>query len=268
MSSREQGPSIEELQRRLDRVIKARTEAESIAERATADLYSAMQELKTLNQSLRDFVAIASHDIRSPLTNVLGFASTLTRNWDGLTDAKRKEFVEIIERSARHVSRLCETMLTLSRIESGSLETHAEVIDLRRVTLEVMDQFEERMNEIHLQIEADVQILADPDHIQRILTNYLTNAFKYGMPPVEVTTHDEGEFVVLGVCDHGKGVPEDFVPFLFGKFTRADDSKQRSGAGLGLSIVKGLARANGGDAWYEPMQPCGSCFKVKLPKVA
>lgn len=262
------GPSVEELLKRLERVSKARAEAESIAEGATADLYSAMQELKMLNQSLRDFIAMASHDIRSPLATVLGFASTLTGRWDAISEDRRREFVGMIERSARQVSRLVETMLTLSQIEAGALKTHAEVVDFSRVMLEVMDQFEERMNEIHLQVEGQARILADPDHIQRILTNYLTNAFKYGEPPLEVTLQDDGDFVVLCVSDRGPGVPEDFVPFLFGKFTRADEAKRISGSGLGLSIVKGLAQANGGDAWYEPNQPRGSCFKVKLPKVA
>ena len=69
------------------------------------------------------------------------------------------------------------------------------------------------------------------------------------------------------VCDHGEGVPEEFVPRLFGKFARADNASRRAkGTGLGLSIVRGLALVNGGDAWYEPNDPCGSCFAVRLPR--
>ena len=261
-------PTTEELTRRLERARRAQREAEAIAEKATGDLYSAMQELKTLNQSLREFVAIASHDIRSPLTNVLGFATTLNRSWDVIDDEKKKEFIQIIERSARQVSHLCETMLTLSRIESGALETHAEVVDLVRLTKDSIQQFHDRAADIRLEIAGDLQIVADPEHIQRILANYLTNAFKYGEPPVEVSAQCIGDFVVIGVCDNGSGVPEEFVPHLFGKFTRAGTDHEKAGAGLGLSIVRGLAQANGGEAWYEPHNPHGSCFLVKVPRVA
>src|SRR5438094_8538187 len=136
---------VEPLRRRLARERKARREAESIAERVTGELYSsslelvrlngelkgANTELQALNQAMRDFVAIASHDLRSPLTSVVGAASLLSKRWLDLKDDKRGELLDMIERQARHVSRTVEDLLTVSRIEAGQLDIHKEVIRLR-----------------------------------------------------------------------------------------------------------------------------------------
>jgi signal transduction histidine kinase len=108
---------------------------------------------------------------------------------------------------------------------------------------------------------------ADPDHVERILTNYVTNALKYGERPVEVEAREDDGWVEIRVRDHGSGVPEEFIPRMWEKFARPNDSSDREkGTGLGLSIVAGLARANGGTAWYEPNHPRGSCFCIRLPR--
>jgi signal transduction histidine kinase len=263
--------ALETLQRRLERERRARRDAEMIAERVTAELYGskgelqrANEELQSLNQSLREFVAIASHDIRNPLTTILGMSSTLTRRWESVPDGTRAHFLEAIERQAKFLARIVEDLLTVSRIDAGALDTHAEAFRLRTAVENAIAGFERDAETIRILVD-DTEIVADPDHLQRILYNYVGNALKYGAPPVEITTQTEDGFVEIRVRDHGSGVPDDLVPRLFGKFARGDAARSMGGTGLGLSIVQGLARANGGDTWYEPNTPCGSCFGVKLP---
>ena len=262
------------LRRRLDRERLARQEAESIAERVTGELYrsadalkGANVELQSLNEALREFVAIASHDLRGPLTGVLGMASLLVRRGDDIAPAERLDCLKAIERQGHLLDRLIGDLLTVSRIEAGVLDASPEVICLdEAVELVVGDT-------IGAQIPVAIrtgglEAFADPEHLRRILGNYLGNAGKYGEPPVDVEARTAGPFVEIVVRDAGDGVPEELLPRLFGKFARGSMSREKGGTGLGLSIVQGLARVNGGDAWYEPNSPHGSCFGLRLPGTA
>lgn len=272
------------LTRRFERERKSRHEAEAIAEKVTGELYASKVELERLNlelgaanevlqqlnQSMRDFVTVASHDLRGPLTSILGWALTLRKKWDSIKDEDRQESLAIIERNARHLGRMIEDLLTISRIESGALEAHAEVVKFQAAIESVMQGFAEHVAEVKLIAPAGLAVQVDPYHLDRILTNYVGNALKYGEPPVEIEAREEGGWVDIRVRDHGRGVPSDFVPRLFDRFARGGGSNTRNqtGTGLGLSIVQGLARANGGDTWYEPNKPRGSCFAVRLPRPA
>jgi signal transduction histidine kinase len=271
--------SPDALLRRLERERKARREAEAIAERVTGELYAtseermrlneelarANNELQATNQAMRDFVAVASHDLRSPLTSILGFTSTLTQRWVEFSDERRLEFLEVIERRSQHLARMVEDLLTISKIEAGHLDVHRDVVRLRDAFETAARDFAEQSDVIEIEPADDVRVAADPDHLQRILVNFIGNAFKYGTPPVNLCGSASGEWVEIRIRDHGEGVPVEFVPRLFGKFARAEATSSKPGTGLGLSIVRGLAQANGGDTWYEPMMPHGSCFALRLP---
>lgn len=267
--------------RRYDRERKVRLEAEAIAERVTAELYAATQELKCanedlaranstlegVNQSMRDFLSVASHDLRGPITAVVGFASLMLSRWEEITDDQKREFLEVIKRQSEHLTRLVADLLTISQIETGGLEAQAEELQVARVLEQTVEDFLDKKSEIRVTCPDDLKVLADPDHVHRILVNYISNALNYGRPPVDAEARGAGEWVELRVRDHGEGVPEDLVPRLFEKFARGGlprNTKER-GTGLGLSIVMGLARANGGDAWYERGNNGGPCFAVRLP---
>jgi signal transduction histidine kinase len=121
---------------------------------------------------------------------------------------------------------------------------------------------------VEIRCPPGLEVVADRDHLHRILVNYISNAFKYGAPPVQVEASNTGDWVELVIRDSGAGISEDFAPRLFHKFARAetDGMNVEKGSGLGLSIVSGLARANDGEAWYEANQPSGSVFGVRFPK--
>lgn len=272
------------LQRRLDRERTARHEAEAIAERVTRDLYATVQELNHLNeeferanldlqaanQTLKDFVAIAAHDLRGPVSAILGFAGLMAKKWEAFAEDDRREYTEIIERQATYLTRMLDSLLTVSRIEAGALEVHREELEVGAAVRQALEEVGERGVEVEVRCPDGLKVIADPDHVQRILVNYVSNALKYGAPPVTVETRDTGGFVEVAVRDHGEGVPEEFASRLFHKFARAENhvTKKEEGSGLGLSIVQGLAEANEGAAWYEANHPKGSCFAVRLPKKA
>jgi signal transduction histidine kinase len=173
----------------------------------------------------------------------------------------------MIDRQARVLSRLVDDLLTMSRIEGGALETRPRPVDVRESVHELLLSLGSPDDEVSLEIEDHLAVLADPDHFRQIVTNYLTNALKYGRTPIRVEAAASNGEVEVRVRDEGEGVPEDFVPRLFDKFAQAPGVAQaHRGTGLGLSIVRGLARAQGGEAWYEPNRPRGSCFAVRLPR--
>lgn len=274
--------TLARLEKRLARERHARSEAEAIAERVTGELYSTVQELKQVNeqldganrdlqaanQTMKDFVAIASHDLRGPVSAILGFASTMLQQWDSFEDNEKQDYLTIIERRSRYLTRMLDSLLTVSRIEAGAIQVHRETINVLPAIEEVLEEFSDRAGQVEIRCPDSLRCLADPDHLHRILVNYISNAFKYGGPPVEVIASDTGEWVELAVRDRGNGIPEDFAPRLFHKFARAetDTVQTEKGSGLGLSIVSGLAQANNGEAWYENNQPRGSTFGVRLPK--
>lgn len=267
------------LQRRYERERKARTEAENIAERVTAELYAATRQLQTANadlaqanlvleganQSIKDFVSNASHDLRGPISAVVGFASLMLQRWDETSDEQRREFIEIIKRQAEHLTRLVDDLLWVSRIETGAVEAHIEELLVGPVLEQSVEDFVGTDREIRVSCPEDLKVLADPEHLHRIVSNYISNALKYGEPPVETEASEAGPWVEVRVRDHGKGVPDELMPRLFQKFARAATAhKKERGTGLGLSIVLGLARANGGEAWYEP-NGGGVVFAIRLP---
>lgn len=276
--------SLARLEKRLARERHARSEAEAIAERVTGELYSTVQELKQVNeqldganrdlqaanQTMKDFVAIASHDLRGPVSAILGFASTMLQQWDSFEDNEKQDYLTIIERRSRHLTRMLDSLLTVSRIEAGAMEVHRETINVLAAIHEVLEEFADRDDQVEIRCPDTLRCLADPDHLHRILVNYISNAFKYGGPPIEVIASDNGKWVELAVRDGGKGIPKEFAPRLFHKFARAetDAASTEKGSGLGLSIVSGLAQANSGEAWYESNKPRGATFGVRLPKEA
>lgn len=277
-------PTPERARRRLERERKARLEAEAIAERVTRELYATVQELEgakgeleranvvleSANQSLQEFVAVASHDMRAPLTSILGYAEMMLAKWERIDDPRKMEFVGVIDQQGRRLRRLVDDLLTVSKIDMGAVEAHLEKLCVRIELERTLVDLGEARGLVDVVAPQDLQVLADPDHLHRILENYIGNALKYGAPPIAAEAGEAGEWVEFRVRDRGDGVPDEFVHRLFGKFARAESATTRAkaGTGLGLSIVRGLARANGGEAWYEPNTPTGSCFGLRLPKPA
>jgi len=225
-------------------------------------------ELQQANDAMREFVAIASHDLRTPITLVTGFAQLMVTNFDGIDDASKLENLHAIVRQGQHLARLVDDLLTVSRIDAGAVAPDAHEVDLRSAIAEVVaDLGAGDLVEVSIPAEATATVMVDSDHLARILRNYIANAMNHGAPPLRVDVVEEEGTTTIRVKDHGAGVPPAFQDRLFERFARSDTARERDkrGTGLGLSIVAGLARAAGGEAWYEPTEH-GACFAVRLPR--
>jgi signal transduction histidine kinase len=224
-------------------------------------------DLREVNEAMRGFIAVAAHDLRSPLASMVGFSSLLTENWATLSEENRWKFVSTIDRQSHKLAGLVNDLLTLSSLEGGVLKTQPELIVLGEAVSQCLAASSGDTASVSVSCSSDLVVRFDPLHLGRIIDNYLQNAFKYGEPPVRIEATQLGDMVEVRVLDHGPGVPPDFESKLFGKFARADvtSTRDKKGSGLGLSIVRGLAEANGGQALYRPNIPNGACFVAILP---
>jgi PAS domain S-box-containing protein len=242
--------------------LQERRRAEKELERSATELRQANEELLAADEMKSHFVAVASHELRTPLTSVLGFATTLLNHWERIPDQEKREQIGLIEGQARRLARLADDLLIMSKIEAGALEVRTEPVDVGEAAEGVVSAFADA--DLEVRVDPGLRAMADRDHLEQILMNYVSNALKYGQSPVRIDARRRHRWVEMVVADGGDGVPEEFVPRLFEKFAQAGRIRSGSGTGLGLSIVRGLARAQGGEAWYEPGEP-GSRFCVRLP---
>lgn len=242
-------------------------EVNSKLQEVNAELQSVNSELEKVNDSVRGFTAVAAHDLRSPLVSIIGFSTILTEKWADVSEDDRRRFVATIDRQSHKMSGLIDDLLTVSSIEGGALDTRPEHVVVAEAISQCLETTGDHTAGVSISCSPDLVVRADPQHLGRIIDNYLQNAMKYGEPPVRIEAARRGGLVDIRVSDHGPGVPQEFVSRLFGKFARADTAgtKTKHGTGLGLSIVQGLAEANGGLARYEPGDSRGSCFIVELP---
>jgi len=254
---------IRELSQTLEERVTERTEALRTALR---QLEIANADLRALDQMKSDFVAMVSHELKTPLTSIVGYASTMLRHWERLSDGERLESIRTIDRQSQRLSRLVSNLLEMSRIEAGHLQAEPQVINVALAASAVLATYG-AIPDLQVCVDESLAVLADADHVQQILTNYIDNARKYGAGPIGIEGRAAHGSVTITVTDAGPGVPDDFAARLFEKFAQASTGSRRegSGTGLGLSIVRGLARAGGGDAWYEPNIPTGARFCVRLP---
>ncbi len=228
------------------------------------ELEVAKAELERAGEIKDDFLAMTNHELRTPLTTILGYTAMLQRRWSTLEDGYKRDAVTAIAEQSERLRDLVEDLLTISSAQAGALQIEVEPVALATVLNDT----------IGLLPAADVEnacsdslwVLADRRRLGQILSNYLSNARKYGAAPFAIEAYEEASSVVLKVVDSGPGVPEGFVPRLFEKFSQASVGASRTaeGTGLGLAIVRQLAEAQGGEAWYEPGTPQGSRFCLRL----
>jgi len=246
-----------------DQVERARAELEAYA----TELAAANAELQAANEVTQDFLAMTNHELRTPLTTIMGYTSLLSDRWDALPDDSRRRFVGMIERQSSRLHSLVQDLLTLSSARAGKLAMALEPVELAAAVDDAIANNGPTAADVRNTCPKGLWVTADSDRLCQILVNYVSNALRYGTPPVTVVATVEQGWAQVRVDDAGTGVAEEFVPHLFEKFARSGRAKTRyvDGTGLGLAIVRQLARAQGGDAWYEPNQPNGSRFCLRLP---
>jgi signal transduction histidine kinase len=224
------------------------------------------EELRNAERLKTEFVAMTSHELRTPLTSIRAAVSMVRSYWDTVSDERKLRLLDVIEGQSQRLSRLVENILAAANIEAGVVLPRVTTVDMVAAAEEVARDFAAEI-EVDVDVERPLFAMADPDHTRQILVNFVGNSLKYGAPPIAITARRRAGMVEVRVTDEGAGVPAEFVPRLFDKFTQASggDTRHASGSGLGLSIVKGLAEACAGAVDYAPNNPRGACFILTLP---
>lgn len=242
--------------------------------KATIELINANQKLVRLDQAKSEFISIASHQLRTPLTVIKGYVSMMLEgNFGELTDAGRVSLEKVYESNERLVL-LVEGLLNVSRIESGRLQYDFETGDLGELTQRVFDQLKAAAarKDLTFTLKKPVKLPAlkfDKEKMYQVIANLIDNAIRYtkkGSITVSLSKNDDG--VEFCVSDSGMGISADDLKGLFRKFTRNTGSSlvHTEGTGLGLYVAKEMIKAHGGRIWTEsPGEGRGSKFYFFIP---
>ncbi|HVQ87034.1 MAG TPA: ATP-binding protein [Actinomycetes bacterium] len=213
-----------------------------------------------------DLIATVAHELRSPLTGVKGFTSTLLKKWDRFTEEQRRLMLEAVDSDADRLTRLIAELLDVARIDAGRLELRRVPTDLgalvrRRVEAKTVSGVESER--FVLQLAEDLpEAWVDPDKIGQVIDNLLENALRHGDGTVTVTVRQDPDGLVLAVADQGAGVPVGQAHRIFGRFWKGTE---RGGTGLGLYVVNGIVEGHGGRVALVPPPEGGARFVVVLP---
>jgi len=236
-----------------------------------------LDELDTKNRTLEnldklksEFLSMVSHELKTPLTSIVGFANTIT-NLD-LPGEQRTKYLNIIESEGKRLGSLVKDYLDISMIEMGSLSMPKTLSDLRLLISETLESLGQVQN-IPVALNFPEQfplVMANRDRIKQVLINILDNIFKYSSPggTVKITGEDVNDSIRICIQDEGPGIPEEELTKIFDRFYRVREEKSQSikGTGLGLAIAKGIIEAHQGKIWAESEVGKGSRFYFNLPK--
>lgn len=219
---------------------------------------------QVVDRERSDLVATVAHELRSPLTGVKGFTSTLLSKWDRFNDEQKLLMLRTVDADADRLTRLIAELLDVARIDSGRLSIRKELIDATEVIggqIETMNTAVDRIISINADEPAPVWV--DRDKLAQVMANLIENAVKHGEGDVEVTvTPAAGGGAEITVDDEGAGIDEEIRPRVFTKFWKHG---RAGGSGLGLFIVGGLVEAHQGSVYVESSPAGGARLRVLLP---
>jgi signal transduction histidine kinase len=235
---------------------------ELVAERVAVAIEKARihDDMVALDELKLSFVAVASHELRTPATAVYGILTTLRERSDTLDADVRRQLETTAWEQADRMRRLIEQLLDLSRLDADSVTIDPRPVVLRQALEEVAAAAVQEPVEVA--VDPALAIVVDPLVLDRVVSNLIANASRYGKAPIRVEASARDQFVRIVVSDAGEGVPEELLPRLFDRFERGGTGQ---GSGLGLAIAKAYANAHGGELLYHPGEG-GARFELILPR--
>lgn len=233
------------------------------------------RELKKLNRIKSDFLNVTSHELRTPMVAIKGYAQLLSDLSLGDITEKQKKAIDVILRNTNRLSNLVQDILDVSRLESGTMKFIPVETNIKKLIQEVSEtmQSSARAKEITINtsVEEDIpSLVIDPERIKQVLINLINNAIKFSPPAssINLQVKRQDDYLLFNVQDFGRGIPQDKQDKIFEVFYQVDsaeDRKRLGGAGLGLAISKGIVVAHGGNIWVESIIGKGSTFYFTLP---
>lgn len=222
--------------------------------------------LERADEVKTNFVALAAHELRTPVATIDGIVSTLVARRGMLPPEQRELLDETLLEQSNHMRQLVDQLLDLSRLDAEAVAIEPRRLPVRKHVESVVSAAAAGERKVDIEIEPDLETVADATAFDRIVSNLVVNALRHGEPPIVVRAEQRDRHFRLAVEDRGPGVPAEFVPDLFERFTRSRASGERiAGTGLGLAIARSYAQAHGGELVYERAQPHGARFQLVLP---
>ncbi|MCC6300792.1 MAG: PAS domain-containing protein [Anaerolineales bacterium] len=226
--------------------------------------------LKEMDRVRSEFVHTVSHDLRSPLTSVIGYTELVERAGD--LNENQRDFLKRIQDSVQHITSLINDLLDLGSVEAG-FDTRREYVQLEAILRYTLDMLQGQVKSRRLKVQTDIApalppIRANPIRLRQLLDNVVGNAIKYSYNGGEVfiSIRSEGDQIILNVRDNGPGIPAEDQAHIFDKFYRGRNINESvTGSGLGLAIVKTIVDNHQGRIWVESAEGKGSSFFIVLP---
>jgi PAS domain S-box-containing protein len=236
-------------------------------ERAAEALAVANAQLQQAAEDQAHFLGVTAHELRTPVGVLAGTAETLAEHWEMLEDDERRDLLDGMRSSSTRLRRLLADLLTASRLQSSALDLDLERVDLGGLvrTAAAVARRTNPGTTIEVAAEPNLLVRVDADRMAQAVDNLLGNALRHGTPPVRVEVAAAGDVAEVRIRDAGVGVPTEIRPRLFQRFATG---RSKGGTGLGLYIVRQLARSHGGDAVYRPpADPAGDsgAFVLTVP---
>jgi signal transduction histidine kinase len=262
-----------ELRARVEILLRVRKQSLEL-KRHNDELAAFIDERRAVERMKDEFISIASHELRTPLTSIMGYVSLLLDGEVGALTAEQQSFLQIVDSNAERLIGLVNELLDISRIEAGRIQLTLHPLDLREVVqavckdLRTVSRSKRITTVVQLPLEP-IRVQADRDRLIQVLTNLLSNAYKYSLENTTVTIQGitQDGTAQVNVVDQGMGISEADQAQLFSKFFRADSARRQgiAGTGLGLSITRSLVEIQGGRIWVSSCLEHGSTFSFTLP---
>lgn len=232
----------------------------------------AVEELHEADRMKRDFLSLISHELKTPLTSIVGFAETLSHYAHELRPEVVEQLSERIGSASRRLDRLIGDLLDLSRIDRRGLEVDPRPVEIEPIVRQVIAETASLRHDIEVELEPGLpRVVGDPDRLNQVLANLVNNAVKFAPAAsrIRIVAEREGERVAIRVADEGPGIREDLRERIFEPFVQAEEpaTRQRGGMGIGLYLVRHIVQALGGEASVASEVGRGSTFTVLLPAV-
>jgi GAF domain-containing protein/anti-sigma regulatory factor (Ser/Thr protein kinase) len=235
-----------------------------VAERVAIAIERAQlhEELIQLDQLKLNFVAIASHELRTPATSIYGVLKTLSDRGPQLNEELRDELIRVGVEQGERLRRLLEELLDLSRLDARAIIVAPRPLVLKAALSDVVRGALATSDGVELDIPEDLAAVVDPLVLERVVSNLVANAVRYGAPPIRIVAQQRDRHLRVAVEDAGPGVPKELEGRIFDRFARGGGE---TGHGLGLAIARAYAQAHGGDLVYDP-RPGGARFELLIPQ--
>jgi signal transduction histidine kinase len=262
-----------ELRARTEILLRVRKQSLEL-KRHNDELAAFIDERRAVERMKDEFISIASHELRTPLTSIMGYVSLLLAGEVGVLTEKQQSFLQIVDSNAERLIGLVNELLDIARVESGRVQLTLQPLDVQEVVqavrtdLRTVSRSKRITTVVQLPLEP-IHVQADRDRLIQVLTNLLSNAYKYSPENTTVTIRGmvQDGWAQIHVVDQGIGISESDQAQLFSKFFRADSARRQgiAGTGLGLSITRSLVEMQGGQIWVASCLGHGSTFSFTLP---